>query len=99
MSEKQSLSRLPKVSAVLLLPEVAALIGKLPRWAVVQAVRDELSVLRAELSSGDPSPHLLADRGGKLALSSQSIASRAQALCASPLRRVVNATGVVLHTN
>ena len=36
------LSRLPQVQAVLLQPEVVKLLAELPRWSVVQAVRDEL---------------------------------------------------------
>ncbi len=102
MSESQSLSRLPKVSAVLALPEIQALTEKLPRWAVVQAVRDELSTLRKQLASGNLAAAAFAgtgQRGEKLTLSAQLIETRAQALCASPLRRVINATGVVLHTN
>ena len=37
--------------------------------------------------------------GGKLSVSSVAIADRARALCAFPLQAVINATGVVLHTN
>ena len=38
---KTQLSRLPQVTTVLGQPEVQALTAELPRWAVVQAVRDE----------------------------------------------------------
>lgn len=99
MSEQQSLSRLPKVSAVLAQQDVADLVGKLPRWAVVQAVRDELAALRAQLASGAAPAAMTGDREGKIPMSAQTIETRARLLCASPLRRVVNATGVVLHTN
>ncbi len=101
-SQSQLLRRLPKVSALLSQPAIEALIQKLPRWAVVQAVRDELAVLRKQLASGDAAATVqpgCEPPGEKLTVSAQRIESRAAALCASPLRRVINATGVVLHTN
>ena len=88
------LSRLPQVQAVLLQPEVVKLLAELPRWSVVQAVRDELSVTRRKLLDGT-----LLFTDPKLVLSMPEIARRARELLTSSLRKVVNATGVVLHTN
>ena len=89
------LRHLPKVDAVLAEPAVSALLADLPRWAVVDAIREELSLVRKKLLEGaDPDTE-----GGKLSVSSVAIADRARALCAFPLQSVINATGVVLHTN
>lgn len=88
------LSRLPQVQAVLGQPEVVKLLSELPRWSVVQAVRDELAVTRRKLLDGT-----LLSAEPKLVLSNAEIARRARELLTSRLRKVVNATGVVLHTN
>jgi L-seryl-tRNA(Ser) seleniumtransferase len=90
----QPLSRLPKVQAVLDGPEVVDLLSRRPRWAVVQAVRDELTELRRQLQAG-----AISAATDKLAVSTAALDRRVTALLASPLRRVINATGVVLHTN
>jgi len=92
--KKQPLSRLPKVQAVLDGPDVVELLRLRPRWAVVQAVRDELMELRRQLQAG-----AITAATEKLAVSTAALERRVTALLASPLRRVINATGVVLHTN
>jgi L-seryl-tRNA(Ser) seleniumtransferase len=77
---------LPRVDALLGLPAVA----DLPRAVARQAARDALDAARATLSSGQP-----VDREGLDA----DVARRAAALARPSLRPVINATGVVLHTN
>lgn len=106
MSDKpvaSKLRQLPKVDAVLADPAVSALVSTLPRWAVVAAIREELSSVRTQLRAGQPAETEAkqpeSKQPAKLALSSVAIAERARALCASPLQPVINATGVVLHTN
>ena len=79
------LSRLPQVQAVLLQPEVVKLLSELPRWSVVQAVRDELTVTRRKLLDGT-----LLSTESKLVLSIPEIARRARELLTSSLRKVVN---------
>ena len=84
--------QIPQVSALLLRPDIAALTKSFPRWAVQQAVRDELEARRAllreqnELAQTPWTPSI------------EALMKRTAALCQSPLRRVVNGTGVVLHT-
>jgi L-seryl-tRNA(Ser) seleniumtransferase len=58
-------------------------------WAIAAAVREALDLERERLTRGE-------DPLGELA---RSAADRARALAAPHPRRVVNATGVVLHTN
>ncbi|HEY7294372.1 MAG TPA: L-seryl-tRNA(Sec) selenium transferase, partial [Dehalococcoidia bacterium] len=83
---------LPSVDAVLRQPDVAALAGPLPRDLVAELVRAELGEARASLRSGGGNSPAL----GALV---DSVLRRAAAVRRPSLRRVINATGVVLHTN
>jgi L-seryl-tRNA(Ser) seleniumtransferase len=60
----------------------------LPRWALAEAARQALRIARARLQAGQPSGDV-----GAAALTA------ARALAGPRPARVVNATGVVLHTN
>jgi L-seryl-tRNA(Ser) seleniumtransferase len=76
------------VDAVLGLPELAAALAAHPRPRVVEAVRLSLAAARTRLQAGDAWPFDVAD------------VQRALSQLARPqLRTVLNATGVVLHTN
>jgi L-seryl-tRNA(Ser) seleniumtransferase len=79
--------RLPSVDAVLAEADVAALAARHPRALVVRAVRD---VLGAARDNGGAAP---AEGWGA------AVASRLGGLAAPSLAPVINATGVVLHTN
>jgi L-seryl-tRNA(Ser) seleniumtransferase len=80
---------LPSVSALLDSAGVRALLGTAPRALVVNAVRDVVARVR-EL--GEAAPHD-ADAW------TLAVAERLAATRRSSLRPVINATGVVLHTN
>ncbi|HYX78893.1 MAG TPA: L-seryl-tRNA(Sec) selenium transferase [Solirubrobacterales bacterium] len=77
------------------LPSVEALAASIdgePHHLLVAAARTELDGLRARILAGedvDADPERLRD----------AVAERARLLRAGTLRRVINATGVVLHTN
>lgn len=77
---------LPSVDRLLRDPEVAALLTEAPRNTVVEAVRDTLAAVR-EGRSGPPDSW------------AEAIRERLQAAGLRSLRPVLNATGVVLHTN
>ena len=77
---------LPSVSALLERPEVRSLLERAPRALVVDAVRDAVDAARR--GTTPPNGDWGAEIGKRL--------ERAQK---SSLRRVINATGVVLHTN
>src|SRR5205814_10583713 len=84
----------PSVSKVLDLPAVATARGRFPHDAVTAAVRAELDAVRTAIAAGtppDPLPDPDAVAAGALARLERESAPR--------LRTVVNATGVVLHTN
>src|SRR5262245_7308683 len=91
-ARSKALRALPAVEAVLQQPALQAALAGQPRRPVVDAVRAELASERARVA-GD----------GREPAGAEAIATRAAtrvAMDARPhLRRVLNATGVVLHTN
>lgn len=86
---RERLRRLPAVDSVLRTEAAAETAGRHGRTALSAAVREVLDGARAEiLTGGDP------------AVSEEEVASAAAGLLEGRgLRRVVNATGVILHTN
>ena len=82
--------RLAKLPAVHVLADEAEALGSVPRWAVVEAARRAISERRAAI---------LAGKADSPSIAAAEVAELAATLAAPPLRRVINATGVVLHTN
>ena len=93
---KELLPSLPKVDQLLEEPGLSDLLGTLPRKVVVTAVRETLDHLRGILLKGGPSAR-------PPDLSRQAIViqveERARGLARPSFRRVVNGTGVIIHTN
>ena len=95
MPDQERMARLPKVDQVLARPEVAGLMPELPRSLVVAGVREVLEGLRNRLLAGeDVSPVEL-----ELSAVAAAAAAAARRRARPSLRSVVNATGVVVHTN
>jgi L-seryl-tRNA(Ser) seleniumtransferase len=92
---KSLLRQIPKVDSVLDHPLVKVLFGKIPELIVKDAVRLEIDHLRRMVLEGK-----IID-GADLALDSVSgaAAERVLKMDRPRLRRVINATGVVIHTN
>jgi L-seryl-tRNA(Ser) seleniumtransferase len=86
------LRELPSVDEVLSRPAVRALEVRVGRAAVKAAVRQAIGAARERILSG-------AGNGSDELVPDQDVLSRAQREAAPRLRRVINATGVVLHTN
>jgi L-seryl-tRNA(Ser) seleniumtransferase len=88
---------LPSVEEALGLPELAALAARVPRELCVGFVQAELALWRGEIGTGALGPAELRERleRGDLA---RAVLARAGREERSGLARVVNATGVVLHT-
>ncbi|MGA1996502.1 MAG: L-seryl-tRNA(Sec) selenium transferase [Bryobacteraceae bacterium] len=87
MTEHRNLSDLPAVHEVL--DRLPASLPNVPRGLLVAEVRRALDEMRREIRSGAPSARAVEER-----------VERALAQLARPsLVRVINATGVVLHTN
>ncbi len=84
---------LPPVSKVLDAPALAALRGEFVPEAITAAVRADLEMLRSQLSQDPAHPLPSAEQ-----LAEQA-ASRLRTSSLPRIRSVINATGVVLHTN
>jgi L-seryl-tRNA(Ser) seleniumtransferase len=86
-----SFQSLPSVDRLLLSQELGGAITELGRETVKQAVRDELEERRQQIASG----------GNELAEASllEAIQQRAYSSVAPSLKQVINATGVIIHTN
>ena len=82
---------LPSVDSVLATPEVAAIAASFSRQWVVDLVRDELEQARARVRKGEDAANL--EELAHLVCTRVDDAVRAEP------RRVINATGVVIHTN
>lgn len=95
-SQTDLLRKLPSVDEVLRQPEVAALIMREGHTSVAEAARLALARLRQEVSAGR-----LDERGISLAHDGMPAAiERELRLALAPsLLPVINATGVILHTN
>ena len=85
------LRRLPSVTQALAHPAVAPLTERYGGDVVKQAVRDTLDDTRRNLQvgAGVPAPDALAAR----------VAARVSEICEPSLKPVINATGIILHTN
>jgi L-seryl-tRNA(Ser) seleniumtransferase len=87
----ERLRALPQVQKLLEAPQVQALLQVHARETVVSALRAVIDGARTDLRAGDQPPDI------------ETLAERAAAVLASGarphLRRVINATGVILHTN
>jgi len=95
-SQSTLLRKLPSVDELLRLPEVSALAAREGRSPVTDAARAVLAQLRAQIGSGR-----LRSEGVDSALAelAGTIAWQLQQDLSLSLRPVINATGVVLHTN
>ncbi len=91
------LRQLPSVDDLLQEPSIREMAQTLPRWAVVEAIREVLERWRRMLATGqsESAPADLPSRAA-LVVEVKQIALR---LNRPALRRLINATGVVIHTN
>jgi L-seryl-tRNA(Ser) seleniumtransferase len=93
------LRAIPSVDELLLQPRLAALAEKSSRSLVTQAVRRVLADFRARLKN-EPSQSAVPNREAfDLAQFEARVVAEVESAVAPSLRRVINATGVVLHTN
>ncbi len=84
----ERLRRLPKIDELLNHDAFCGLDA--PRWALLEAIR---------ASVGEARTAILAGGGGSADVDLEAIKQRAKRLARPSLRNVINATGVVLHTN
>ncbi|MBM4404851.1 MAG: L-seryl-tRNA(Sec) selenium transferase [Chloroflexi bacterium] len=86
-----SFRSLPSVDRLLAHPRMEALARRYGRETVADVARAQLAIARERIASGSPAPS-----ADDLSL---AVESAAAALYAPSLRPVINATGVVIHTN
>lgn len=88
MESKDRLKALPSVDAVL--QRLGNALGEFPRSLVVEEIRAVMERRRKELAGGG-------EPGGEPV--EQEVRQRLESMRRPSLRRVINATGVILHTN
>ena len=90
---QQLLRQIPKVDELLKEAELEVLMAEMPARTVTRAVRGALEQLRKDVLEGK-----LEELPGRDVLCSR-IAAMARKADAPSLRRVINGTGIILHTN
>jgi L-seryl-tRNA(Ser) seleniumtransferase len=93
------LRAIPPVDELLLQPRLVALAEKSGRGLVTQAVRRVLAEFRERLKSNPSQSAAASPEIFDLGQFEARVAAEVEATLAPSLRRVINATGVVLHTN
>jgi len=104
VTENQRLLRqIPAVEHLLQTPDVSALFSQVERSVVSQCAGDVLKEVRASLISGEGRKAWLLEEGGATRLNEaallDAIARKVDQAVSCSMRRVVNATGVIIHTN
>ena len=96
-STEASLYRLlPSLDTVLQSPAVKSALDKFPRSVVVGSARAVLAHIRAEIKVGNADEITV---GKQIAGITSAILTHVKRSNSFSLRRVINATGVILHTN
>lgn len=90
-SNQEAYQSLPAVDKLLALPKVSDLLPTHGRELVIHAIRTALQHFRSSISKGQPSP--------SQAQLLEKITSLVLQLTGRSLKRVINATGIVIHTN
>jgi len=97
LAPNQLLRRLPAVDELLAAPAVRERLATYPRWTVLEAVRDTLACRRRRLLQCGPGPAAEALLAPEAIL--DAALARIEERASLSLRAVINATGVVIHTN
>lgn len=95
MEGKNLFSLIPKVDELLDKDDIKSLLSSMPRKTVVEAIRTETDKLRESIKKGTLKEEILES----IQKIEESIKKTALKLDSYKLKRVINATGVVIHTN
>jgi L-seryl-tRNA(Ser) seleniumtransferase len=93
--QAELLRRIPSVDELLAQPRLAALAGRVDRNLLVEVTRAVLAEVRATIT-GDPGFTVQTLDPGSL---EERITAQVERILARSLQPVINATGVILHTN
>jgi len=89
-------SKIPKVDQLLTNVRISELEDEIPREIIVESIREELEILREEISKGNVT---LATVDERIEILYKSITFKAKKKASIKLKKVINGTGVVIHTN
>ncbi len=95
-AESQILQQLPSVSKILQKDSIQGLIDLYSRELVVNGIQEYLAELRTGIQNGQLSDEILSERIESL---DSVLRSRIEARLSPSLGKVINASGVILHTN
>jgi L-seryl-tRNA(Ser) seleniumtransferase len=93
--QTELLRQIPSVDELLAEPRLAALAGRVDRTLLVEVTRAALSELRAKIAGGTPVVLTAFDS----AALEERVTQMVERVLARSLQPVINATGVILHTN
>ncbi len=93
--QKSLLKSLPKIDEVLVVLEKRGTLERAPREKVLDAIRDTVGAIRSSIMAGSWDT----DRVLSNDSTADAVAARIEQLHEYSLRRVINATGIILHTN
>lgn len=97
MSQNKNLFKLiPKVDELLEDENIKELLDTIPRKLVVDSIREEIELLRNDIKNQSIKEEEVNERNNQL---SELIIDRAKRKNSYQLKRVINGTGVVIHTN
>jgi len=94
-SHRETLRQIPAVDQLLLLPKICQWVSLTSRGFVVSEIQKLLQEIRSSIRAGDPSPIAAGGAGALEAVLDERLRARIR----PALRAVINATGVILHTN
>jgi L-seryl-tRNA(Ser) seleniumtransferase len=97
-TDDRDFRRIPAVGALLDHPALQRVISRAGAGLATALIREDLDAVRAELASGALSPVALSGRVAPEAVAAR-VSAAAERLLAPAPRRVINATGVIVHTN
>lgn len=96
MTSKNLYSLLPKVDELLVDKRIGDLLLRVPRSTVVDSIRQEIETLRNGIKDGKLNENSLFDKIQDIV---DKVIKRAEDEDSYKLKKVINATGTILHTN
>ncbi len=96
MAEKNLFSLIPKVDEILEKDEIIELLNNIPRKIVLDSIRSEIENLREQIKAGKMKQEDICLANDIIHL---KVIERAREKYSFNLKRVVNGTGIVIHTN
>ncbi len=96
--QHEHLRKIPSVDEILRKPEIQKLSERAPRPAIVRAVQMVLAEKRRDLLSAADDAHA-GEKDSSPGVTLSQVEAKLQEIIRPSLRRVINATGIVVHTN